>query len=91
MEILCLLFRAVRYKRVGVLGLVDALGMDLDGEQLVRSIIAQACRVLDQEGSSNFTCTLALKLLNVVLGTRVREQDAVVLQWLWEGVLLMCC
>jgi hypothetical protein len=76
---------------VAIVLLIQCLGMDVDGEQLVRSLIAQACRALDHEGNSNFTCTLALKLLNVILGTRVRERDSVVLQWLWEGLLLMCC
>jgi hypothetical protein len=85
MEVLCLVFRAVRYKRVGIVGFIEALGVDYDGEQLVRSLIAQACRVLDHEGSSNFCCTLALKLLNVLGGCRVLDKDGVIHEWLWQG------
>jgi len=77
--------RSVRYKQLGMVSFVEALGVEYDGEQLVRSLIAQACRVLEHESSSNFCCTLALKLLNVLAGTRVAEKDAVILQWLWEG------
>ena len=85
MEVLCLVFRAVRYKRVGMVGFIEALGNEYDGEQLVRSLIAQGCRVLDQESSSNFCCTLALKLLNVLGGCRILEKDGVIMQWLWQG------
>ena len=85
LEMLCLIMRSVRYKQLGMASFVEALGVEYDGEQLVRSLIAQACRVLEHEGSSNFCCTLALKLLNVLAGTRVAEKDAVILQWLWEG------
>ena len=89
LELLCLVLRAVRYKRTGMLAWLDALGVEYDGEQLVRALIAQACRVLEDDGSSNFACTLALKLLNVLAGTRVHERDSVVLRWLWEGGTLM--
>ena len=34
---------------MGILGFVDALGVEFDGEQLVRSLITQACRVLDND------------------------------------------
>jgi hypothetical protein len=45
-ETLCLILRAVRYKRVGVLGLVDALGMDVDGEQLGVLLLCCYCAAI---------------------------------------------
>jgi hypothetical protein len=89
MELLCLVLRAMRSKRVGVLAFIDALGVEYDGEQLVRALIAQACRILEHPSSSNFSCTLALKLLTTLAGMRVSEKDGIVLQWLWEGGTLM--